>query len=323
MAGASNQLNHKCAMHGRLNGSGILAGMAGTWTVLLLAALAGGRVASIDFFGHGGMDLPRVRALLPLRVGDRTPLGREGEIARAIGHGARVSAVCCDERGDYYVFIGLAGTTAREIRFHPVPSGSARLPGQGLELYGRLMELLAEAVRKGVAREDRSRGYALNDYAPMKATQLEMRAYALRHPRELREVLASAADARQRMAAAQLLGYAEESDEQIAALAAAAHDADETVRNNATRALGVLAERDPATARKIPAAPFIDLLKSTTWTDRNKALMVLVPVTEARDPATLRLLRREAFDALQEMADWSSSYREPARLVLERIGAVE
>jgi hypothetical protein len=190
-------------------------------------------------------------------------------------------------------------------------------------LYERAMNLLVEAVQKGAAGEDRSRGYALGDYEPLKAAQLRMREYAVRRPRELREVLASAGDERQRAAAAHLLGYAARSSEQIAALAAASHDAGETVRNNVTRALAVLAEHDPDAARKIPAAPFIDLLASTTWSDRNKALMLLAAITERGNPETLRMLRRHAWPQLVEMSQWSSDYRKLPKVLLERIAAVK
>lgn len=199
--------------------------------LLLLAAAESTRVGSIDFFGYGGLD----------------------------------------QRGDWLVYIGLAGKTAHAVRYNPAPTGDARLPKPGLDVYDRAMELLFEAARMH-AEDDNSHGYAISAYQPLKTVQIAMREYAQRHPRELRDVLASAADERQRIAAAHLLGYADESDEQIAALATASHDPSEHVRNNAVRALAVLADHDPATARKIPAALFIDRRSGCCQQSRRHAM---------------------------------------------------
>jgi hypothetical protein len=62
-----------------------------------------------------------------------------------------------------------------------------------------------------------------------------------------------------------------QSSSQIAALVHASRDSNSGVRNNATRALLVLAESNPKRAKEIPADKFIELLLSGTWTDLNKA----------------------------------------------------
>ena len=290
--------------------------------LLLLAAAESTRVGSIDFFGYGGLDLEQVRASLPIRVGGTLSEHAREEVKKAVGQAATVSFICCNQRGDWLVYIGLAGKTAHAVRYNPAPTGDARLPKPGLEVYDRAMELLFEAARRH-AEDDNSHGYAISAYQPLKTVQIAMREYAKRHPRELLHVLASAADERQRIAAAHLLGYADESDEQIAALATASHDTSEHVRNNAVRALAVLADHDPATARKIPAAPFIDLLSSITWSDRNKALWLLSTITATRDAETLARVRREALEPLIEMAQWPSGHAFNARLLLGRIAGIE
>jgi len=71
-------------------------------------------------------------------------------------------------------------------------------------------------------------------------------------------------------------------------------DRNPIVRNNSIRVLAVLAAHDPNIARQIPPDPFIPMLRSLDWTDRNKALFLLDPITAARDPKALESLRRQA-----------------------------
>jgi HEAT repeat protein len=140
----------------------------------------------------------------------------------------------------------------------------------------------------------------------------------------VRHVPASASDAQQRVVAAYALGYTRQSDEQIAALVRASHDADDTVRNSAIRALGVLAESNPKVAGRIPAAGFIEMLSSGSWTDRNKAGFLLETLSQRRDPQLLGQLRAQALDALLEMARWRSrGHADFARIPLGRITGIE
>ncbi len=61
----------------------------------------------------------------------------------------------------------------------------------------------------------------------------------------------SSSDAQQRRVARVVLGYAQQSREQMAALVRAARDPDWLVRNNATRALAVLARSNAKLAEAI------------------------------------------------------------------------
>ncbi|MGA3043977.1 MAG: hypothetical protein ABSF54_24650, partial [Bryobacteraceae bacterium] len=78
---------------------------------------------------------------------------------------------------------------------------------------------------------------------------------------------------------------------QILALVGAARDPDDEVRNNATRALGVLVRSNGALATEIPADTFIAMLNSGTWTDRNKGASLLMELTSARTPDLLTKIR--------------------------------
>jgi hypothetical protein len=111
---------------------------------------------------------------------------------------------------------------------------------------------------------------------------------------------------------------------QIADLTDAARDPDAGVRNNAVRALSVIASSSQQRASMIAAKPFITLLKSDTWFDRNKAAWLLINLTKSRDPKLLAQLREEAMDALVEMARWHfSGHASFARRLLGRIAGIE
>ena len=48
------------------------------------------------------------------------------------------------------------------------------------------------------------------------------------------------------------------------------------------------------------------MLNSLAWTDRNKASLALMELTESRDSALLKALRTRAFDALVDIAEWTN-----------------
>jgi hypothetical protein len=179
-------------------------------------------------------------------------------------------------------------------------------------------------MNRGVFGEDDSKGYALSTDPEARAKQLELHTYAMQHEGLLESVLESAKDAEQRQTAAQMLGYANTSQSQIAALVLASRDSDSGVRNNAIRALGVIARSKQQTTTVIPADTFIELLNSGIWTDRNKSALLLATLTEQRDPKLLAHLRAHAFKSLIEMARWHSrGHADTARLLLGRIGGIE
>jgi hypothetical protein len=290
-------------------------------------------IGEVEFFGYAGLDLEKARSALPFKEGDELTLedlararsGVKEAIQRVTGHPATdVAMVCCDSNGHYMAYIGLQGKSMRTFSYNPEPRGSARLPAAILEVYKQAMDALSIAVRKGDAGEDDSKGYALSTDPATRSKELEMRKYAIRHEGLILEVLASASDRNQRQVASHLLGYAKQSRGQIAGLLRAAHDPDDGVRNNATRALDVLAGSSPSIAAKIPGEDFADMLSSGTWTDRNKAGALLMVLTKTRDPKLLALLRARVLDALVEMARWRfEGHAAFARLILGRIGGLD
>ena len=101
------------------------------------------------------------------------------------------------------------------------------------------------------------------------------------------------------------------------------YDSDEIVRNNAIRALGVLAQSNPRVAAGIPPEHFIAMLSSGSWTDRNKAGFLLAELSKGREPKLLSQLRSRALKSLIEMARWrSSGHAGFARILLGRIAGI-
>jgi hypothetical protein len=287
------------------------------------------RIGLIEFFGYSGIDLSRVRAALPFQEGDEFDVDKAEEkvsqareaVTRVIGHPTTdISPTCCDKQNNWILFVGLSGRT---LRYNLPPKGTARLPETIVNLYERLMDALSEAVQKGAAFEDHSKGYALSEYQPLRSTQLEIRAYAIRHGALVREVLKTSSDNQQRIVAAHVLGYTQQSKSQITALVHASHDANSNVRNNATRALLVLVESNPKLAIDIPVEWFTELLLSGTSSDLNKTSFLLSSLTQSRNARMLAKLRdREVVERLLEMSRWRT-HGEAARTILGRIAGMD
>jgi hypothetical protein len=222
------------------------------------------------------------------------------------------------------IYVGLPGSSIRIVPYNPVPNGKVRFPTRIMNLYQQTMEASSKAVLRGSAKQEGSKGFALSTDPELRSRQLATREYALRHGPLVRKVLASSSSAEHRTVAAHVLGYARQSREQIAALVQASSDLDDSVRNDAIRALGVLAESNPKVADRIPAEGFVTTLSSGSWTDRNKAAFLLTELTKRRAPRLLNQLRAQALDSLIEMARWRSrGHADFARILLGRIAGIE
>jgi hypothetical protein len=291
------------------------------------------KLGIVELFGHTGLDEKKIRAAVTLKQGDDLSLEKWPATMQAVSQtvsaaaGVKVTDVALvgfDEKGRLMVFIGLAGPTARERTLRDAPASKISLPGAGLQLYKDLEARLIPALRSGNAAEDYSQGFSLFADPEMRAIQLKMRDYALQNDSNIRSVLIGSSDAEQRRASSQLMGYARHTKIQIGTLLVATTDPDEIVRNNAVRALGVIAKSDPDMRKTIPAGPFVHMVRSGTWTDRNKGAMLLEELTATRDPELLKQIKAEAVPSLLEMARWQSKgHRDPARRILGRVGGLE
>jgi hypothetical protein len=319
----------------RVNRQSLSVAMAGA-ALLLCGVLGRGQanpgetIGAIDFFGYQGLDVAKVRAALPVHEGDQLGQQTKGMIeeavARVIGKKpTQVATVCCDQKGRSLIYIGLPGGTYKPFLLNPVPTSSERLPVEIVSLEERAGQALAAAVQKGggAAEEDDSQGYALSKDPPARALQLEIRKWAVGHGQELMRVLQSSSDAKQRRVASVALGYAQQSREQIATLVRAARDPDWLVRNNATRALGVLTRSNAKLAEAIEPETFLAMLGSGTWLDHNKAVALLDSMSGSREPKLLAKIREQALEPLIEMALWrEAGHAYNARMVVGRLGGI-
>src|SRR5215217_2267614 len=227
-------------------------------------------IRAIDFYGQDSLNLNLIRAALPLREGDqfsrdakeKTVSEIREAIKRATGREVSdVESVCCDDRGRLVMYIGLSSRdSAGQTLYNRSPRGSDRLPPAAIKVHHEAEVAWLKAMEKGVSGEDDSQGYALSLDRETRSKQLALHAYVARHSAMVRRVLRSAQDLEQRRVAAEMLGYAGRSREQIRALLRASHDLDDGVRNNAMRALVVLARSSPEASAIVPGECFIGLL---------------------------------------------------------------
>jgi hypothetical protein len=303
--------------------------------VALWAAPDRRHLGEIDFFGYKGLDLAAVRAALPLHEGDSFPPPNiksdalKSQVGRAIKvvigrEPTDVAFVCCDAKQNWMAYIGLPGESYQALAFNPSPTGDVRLPKDAVKRRDELDDALERAVMNGDSTEDHSEGYALTNDPKARKAELAIRDYALQHEDLLFQVLESSSNGEHRAIAARMLGYGRQDDRQTGALVRASLDSDDGVRNDAVRALWVLADGKPAVAHSIQLTPFIRLLRSGAWSDHNKASLVLMALTATRDPQALAELRADALDPLLEMGRWHNiGHAEAALTILGRIAGIE
>ena len=284
-------------------------------------------VGIIDFFGLRSLSERQARQALQIKEGDQLPASSEEARRRLEAlpsvQQALINAVCC-ESGKIILYVGVRERGAPSTRFRPAPKGAVRLPETIFQAGEAFYAALPEAILKGAPGEDDSQGHALNSYPKLRAIQEQFITFAARDFKLLRRVLRESADAGHRALAAQIIAYAANKQEVVKDLIHGMSDPDGAVRNSSMRALGVLA-RSPLAAPegriKVPVEPFLDMLNSIVWTDRNKSADALFRLTAKRDPAILSKLRGRALPSLVEMSRWKSpGHAKPAFTLLGRVG---
>jgi hypothetical protein len=160
-----------------------------------------------------------------------------------------------------------------------------------LDLYAQTMDLTLKRCKNNRVKTDRRNSFPLMLHYARRDVDQE---FAVRNEVLIRRVLRSSARRDDRRAAAYALGYAPQSKAQVLALVHASRDPDDGVRNNAVRALGVLATSSKTLAAWIPAGQIVSMLNSGLWADRNKAAFLMNILTASRDPRLLRALRSQA-----------------------------
>ena len=287
-------------------------------------------VGIVDTYGLRALTAERVREAAGIGVGDTVNEREKQEaVARLLAlpnvRDADIAIVCC-ENGSSIAYIGVLEAGAPAAAYTAAPAGPARLPGNVIRDEAEFMKHLQEAVRLNQTEEDDSAGHSFVRYAPAREVQQRFAQYALGNVAALREVLRNSSDAHHRAIAAQVMAYAVNKSVVVPDLVAALRDPDPTVRNNATRALAVMASwavKNPDVTLRIPHAPFVAMLNSPVWSDLNKAVFVLMSLTQTRDPAIMRDLRATALPALADIARWQAfGHSFPAGLILGRMAGI-
>ena len=288
-------------------------------------------IGSIDFFAYTGVDIDALRSNFTIRPGNpwtsETSELVRSEIEKLLGRApSDVYAVCCDEEGNRMIYIGLSSGSGSRDRWNSQPTEPIELNTDLLTLYSRYAHAVEQAVSagEGLILEDNSFGYPLSQDEGIRKIQQRIRKYALSNSAQLFSVSRGSSLARHREIAVDAIGFGPHSADQIDALTHSALDPAPTVRNNAIRALSVLATSEVELEAPIPYATFVDLLSSEVRTDRNKAVALLSKLTESRDPGVLEAIFRRSLASLVECARWSwSGHAYPARVILGRIGGID
>ena len=283
-------------------------------------------IGIIDFYGLRSVSEQQARQALQIKEGDSLPASREDAQRRLEAlpnvQQAHLGAVCC-EAGQTILYVGIQEKGAPSLQFRSAPKGVIRLPETIMREGEAFSDALTEGVLKGDAGEDESQGHALSSYPKARAIQERFIAFAAQDLKLLRAVLYESADAQHRALAAQIIAYAANKQDVAKDLVYGMNDPDSDVRNNSMRALAVIAsfaQRSPKKQIKVPFKPFIEMLNSIVWTDRNKSSFALYHLTERRNPAVLSRLRQQALPSLIEMSRWKTGHAFRPFFLLGRVG---
>jgi hypothetical protein len=304
------------------------------FSILFLAAQAISQfppVGIIDFYGLRKVSKSDLLSVLPIKSGDDAleTIKNKDAFARKLRtipnvEDAAIDFVCCDDaQGRSMIFVGIRERGVPALNFRQAPGGTVRLPAEIVQAGDVFQEAFLKLVAEKDFSEDDSQGHALFGNKDVRRVQLQFVELATPNLPILRRVIRESGDARQRALAAQVIAYAKDKKAIVPDLAFAMTDPDSGVRNDAMRALLIIAKY-ALTHReleiKVPTLPFVRMLNSLVWTDRNKSVGAIDILTMNRDPVLLGELRREAFDSLEEMANWTNpSHARAAFNILGRL----
>lgn len=287
------------------------------------------QVGIIDFYGNFS-NVSQLRKCLPFKendtvrfLSDSTYFTVKNEITACLLSlkgvmQADISFVCCDDaEGKWIAFIGVDTF----VRVHPliVKKKDVRLPEEVKNDYDSMISYLMTAIETGQAGENDTAGHSLSDYLPIRNIEEKFIVYANKNLKLLRKVLKESKHDKDREVAAWVIAYYKDKSAIIGDLLGAVSDNDNSVRNNAVRAIGIIANyanKHPDLKIVIPPDPFIEMMNSISWTDRNKSGMVLLSLTEKRDTLLLSQMKKQALEPIVDMARWKSTGHSYAGFVM-------
>ena len=287
------------------------------------------RVGQIILYGARKTPEARILHTLQVKQGDPLPPSK-GEIEDRLEKlpgvvVARLEAVCC-EAGKAVLFVGVEEKGAPHFELRSEPQGSERLPDDMVETYQAYLRAVEAAARTGSTAEDLTAGHPLMANRAVRDLQEQFLTFAKDRLKNVRDVLRNSSDPGERAMAATIIGYAPKKDTVLNDLTFAMQDPDEAVRANAMRALGamaVLAAKRPDLGLQIPATWFVEMLNSIVLSDRYRAALALVNLTEKNGQEMLAQIRERALPAVLEMARWDNlRYALPAYILAGRVAGL-
>ena len=271
------------------------------------------KVGLIEIYGVRRVSARKVQAALGANPGDALPSRGEAEerldkISGVIG--SRVEAACCAGT-NMVLYVGIAERNEPHMDYNPLPTGDVTLPADLFASYRAFLDEVAGSIRGKNADEDLTSGYSLMADPECRRIQESFVGAVTANLDLVNRVLRESSDDDQRAAATYLLQYAPRGPHTtkiiVDGLQYALRDSDDTVRENAMRALkavSVGAKLHADEQIRVQPTWFIELLNSVVWSDRRDASKALVDLTENRDPDSLALLRDRALPSVLEMARW-------------------
>jgi len=291
------------------------------------------RVGSVEVYGARKVSIQKIKIALGANPGDLLPSREAAEerIDKLSGVvAARIEAACCESHGTI-LYIGIQERDSPHVEYHPAPTGAVALPLALDEQYRALLNTIPESIRGRNNDEDLTNGYSLMADEDCREIQKSFIPLLEQNLALVDHVLRESADPDQRAAAAYLLQYGprgpRSSKEIVDALQWALRDQDDTVRENAMRALKAIAvgaKLHPEQQIRIEPTWYVELLNSVVWSDRRNASLELVELTQDRNPETLDLIRQRALPSVVEMARWHDlDHALPAFILAGRIAGLD
>ena len=223
---------------------------------------------------------------------------------------AAIDPVCCEE-GKTMLYVGVAEEGAPALELRAPPDGASRLTA-GRDPGRRSRSPSARARDHARLHEG---GHLAGPFAHGRFggadDPAQFIALAAKHLDSLRKVLRTSSDGDHRALAAEVLAYYAEQAERrrrISSTRCAIRSAKcETTRRVRSRSSRCTRQQHPELKITVPYEPFIDLLNSLAWTDRNKASLALMQLTEsAESRACSRRSRRARSTPLVDIARWTN-----------------
>jgi hypothetical protein len=270
------------------------------------------KITVLDFYGLRKLSPDRVSRELKISEGAILPASKGAleekldQVSNVVA--SHVEAVCCEGDG-VILFVGVSERGAPQFSVRSEPAGEFELPAEVVDAYNEFTIAAARANRDSGAREDIRAGHALMADPVARVIQERFVGLAQLHIKDIRNVLREAEAEEQRAIAAYVIGYYPTKRLVVDDLQYALQDPAPSVRANAIRALGPIAAlgmRDADLGIRVPATWFVEMMNSVVWSDRTKAVEVLLNLTDERHASTLDLIRERALESLIEMARWHS-----------------